>query len=150
MQRFADRSAAGRALAPLTARALAGAEDPVLLGVAPGGLPVAEEVAAALGTTVVRLDLVRGEDGVTAQLPVPVEGRTVVVVDDGVETGTAALAVGAALRHGGVGRAVLAVPVCPREARPRLEMRYDEVVALVQPLVRRSLRWHYATSPATE
>lgn len=147
-QRFADLAAAGRALAPLVARALAGGEDVLLLGVAPDGLPVAREVAAVLGTSVVRLDLGRGDSGVTAPLPVPVEGRTVVVVDDGVETGTAALAVGAALRDGGVGRAVLAVPVCPREVQPRLAVRYDDVVAVVQPLVRRSLRWHY--TPVTE
>ena len=40
---------------------------------------------------------------------------------------------------------MLAVPVCPREALADLALRYDDVVAPVRPLVRRSLTWHYET-----
>ncbi len=146
---FADLAAGGRALAPLVAGALTGAEEVLLLAVVPAGLPVAREVALAIDASVVPLDTVRDEDGVTVRLPPAVEGRTVVVVDDGVETGTAALAIGAALRAAHVARAVLAVPVCPREAQPRLATCYDDVVAVVRPLARRSLRWHYANFPGT-
>jgi predicted phosphoribosyltransferase len=35
--------------------------------------------------------------------------------------------------------------VCPREAEAHLRHRYDRVIALERPLVRRSLRWHYDT-----
>ena len=37
---------------------------------------------------------------------------------------------------------MLAVPVCPRDAVADLRGRYDDIVALDRPLVRRSLRWH--------
>ena len=67
------------------------------------------------------------------------------VVDDGVETGTAARAVVAALREAGAAYVALAVPVCPREAEADLRRRYDDVIAVTKPLVRRSLRWHYDT-----
>ncbi len=71
-------------------------------------------------------------------------GRCVVVIDDGVETGTAARAAASALRESGVESLLLAVPVCPREALADLQHRYDQVVAVVRPLARRSLAWHYA------
>jgi putative phosphoribosyl transferase len=70
----------------------------------------------------------------------------VVVVDDGVETGTAARAIAHALRTGNPARLVLAVPVCPRQEGGSLALLYDEVIAVVQPLARRSLRWHYANA----
>ena len=66
-----------------------------------------------------------------------------IVVDDGVETGTAARLVGAAAREAEVGRLVLAVPVCPRQAESGLRALYDDVVAIDRPLARRDLRWHY-------
>lgn len=148
--RFVDRSDAGRALAPLVGAALApyaGPEaygPPVVLAVAPGGVLVAIEVAGALGVPVIELALQRDDDdGVVAELAVDVKGRLVVVVDDGVETGTAARAIGRAVRAGGATYSVLAVPICPREAEAVLGQRYDQVVAVVRPLVRRSLRWHY-------
>ena len=71
----------------------------------------------------------------------------VVVIDDGVETGTAAAAAAEVLRDAGARRLTLAVPVCPRDAEVGLLDRYDDVVAVVRPLVRRSLRWHYETLP---
>ena len=51
--------------------------------------------------------------------------------------------VGEAARAAGAAYLVLAVPVCPREARPAMERVYDEIIALEQPMVRRDLRWHY-------
>ena len=88
----------------------------------------------------------RDDDGVRVDLAgVDVEGRDVVVIDDGVETGTAAMVAGAALRAAGATGLVLAVPVCPRDSEAALRMRYDDVIAVTRPLVRRSLRWHYDT-----
>ena len=75
--------------------------------------------------------------------PSGVAGRTVVVVDDAVETGTAARLVATALREAGAARLVLAVPVCPRETEAVMLRDYDEVVAVARPLARRALTWHY-------
>jgi len=141
--RFADLADGGRRLAELLPpEAVA---DAVVLAVPPGGVTVGAAVAAALGLEVVPLLTTRDDDGVSVEVPVDVSGRRVVVVDDGVETGTAARAVVAALRQAGASYVVLAVPVCPREAEADLRHRYDEVIAVTRPLVRRSLRWHYDT-----
>jgi len=83
--------------------------------------------------------------GVSVEVPVDVSGRRVLVIDEGVVTGTAARAVAAALREAGAAYVALAVPVCPREAEADLRRRYDDVIAVTKPLVRRSLRWHYDT-----
>ncbi len=102
-------------------------------------------VGAALGVEVTPLVTSRDDDGVRVEVPVDVAGRRVVVIDDGVETGTAARAVADALRAAGATHVVLAVPVCPREIEAGLRPRYDDVIAVTRPLVRRSLRWHYET-----
>ncbi len=141
--RFVDFADAGRQVSALLPAYLA--EDPVIVGVPPGGVAVGASVAAALGVVVTPLVVERDDDGVRVEVPVPVSGRFVIVIDDGVETGTAARAVAAALREAGAARIVLAVPVCPREAEADLARRYDEIVAVTRPLVRRSLHWHYET-----
>lgn len=69
--------------------------------------------------------------------------QVALVVADGVETGRAAAAVASTLAQAGWHRRWLAVPVCPRQSRPALEQRYEKIIALVTPLARRSLRWHY-------
>jgi predicted phosphoribosyltransferase len=140
---FADFADAGRRLAALVGPRLE--PGTVVVSVPPGGVPVGTAFGEALGVEVTPLRVIRTEDGVQVEVPMPVTGRVVVVVDDGVETGTAARAVAAALRAAGAARVVLAVPVCPREVQADLERRYDEVRAIVRPLVRRSLHWHYAT-----
>lgn len=73
-----------------------------------------------------------------------VKQRCVIVVDDGVETGTVARAAARMLKELQPARIVLAVPVCPREAIADLQHCYDQIVAVDRPLVRRNLRWHYA------
>lgn len=141
--KFADLADGGRQLAALLpADLVTGA---VLVGVPPGGVPVGAAVAAALGVDVVPLVTSRDDDGVRVEVPLDVTGRRVVVIDDGVETGTAARAVADALRAAGATHVVLAVPVCPREIEAGLRTRYDDVIAVTRPLVRRSLRWHYET-----
>jgi putative phosphoribosyl transferase len=189
--RFADRQDAGRRLADaVLSGAASGAFElergtpPVVVGLPRGGVPVAAEVARALGAPLDVL-IVRklgvpwqpevgfgalGEDGVhlinqdvvrTAGLtatamdevavregaelarratryrggrpPVPVAGRTVIVVDDGLATGFTARAAVAVLRARGAGRVVLAVPVAPADAAAGLTGLVDAFVCLDVP-----------------
>lgn len=143
MTAFANLADGGRQLVGVVSAIAAGAQDALLVAIAPNGVPVAEQLADALGLPLAGAFLDReGEPCVTA---VPeVAGREVIVVDDGVETGTAARLVGAALRTGGATRLILAVPVCPRQAEGGLQPLYDEIVAIDRPLARRDLRWHFA------
>jgi predicted phosphoribosyltransferase len=141
--RFVDLADGGRQLAALIPAELV--ENCVLVGVPPGGATVGSAVSEALGLRLEVLLVTVTDDGVTVEVPVEIAGCRVLVVDDGVETGTAARAVVAALREAGAAYVALAVPVCPREAEADLRRRYDDVFAVTKPLVRRSLRWHYDT-----
>ncbi|WP_329191266.1 phosphoribosyltransferase family protein [Actinacidiphila glaucinigra] len=179
---FTDRLDAGRRLAARLEYLKD--EDVVVLGLPRGGVPVAAEVAKALGAPL-DVCMVRklgvpfqpelgmgaiGEDGVRvinsevvratgvtseelAQVehrertvleqrgrryrgdrePVGLVGRTVVVVDDGVATGSTARAACRIARARGVARIVLAVPVAPSEWTERLGGEADELVCLDTP-----------------
>ena len=143
MSDFADLRDAGRRLAPLVAPLLA--SDPLVLAVLPNGVPVVAGLREQCEVPVAGLPVTRSHDGAVA-LPVDdVAGRCIIVVDDGVETGTVARAAAAALRPLGPSRLVLAVPVCSREVLADLALRYDDVLAVVRPLGRRSLAWHFDT-----
>lgn len=148
--KFVDLADGGRRLAPLVADAIDAADaadpDTVLVSIGDGGRVTGAALAETLGHVVTHLPTTRTDDGVRVDLSgVALEERAVIVVDDGVETGTAAHAAGAAIRGAGAVRVVLAVPVCPRESEAHLRQRYDDVIAVTKPLVRRSLRWHYET-----
>jgi putative phosphoribosyl transferase len=62
--------------------------------------------------------------------PVDVRGRTVVLVDDGIATGSTAISALMSLKHAGAARRVLAVPVAPLDSISRLEESADQVVVI--------------------
>jgi predicted phosphoribosyltransferase len=141
--RFVDLADGGRQVAALIPAELAA--DCLLVAVPHGGAVVAAALGEELGLPSELLVVRTTDEGVVVEVPLDVSGRRVLVVDEGVVTGTAARAVAAALREAGAAYVALAVPVCPREAEADLRRRYDDVIAVTKPLVRRSLRWHYDT-----
>ncbi len=64
---------------------------------------------------------------------IPVAGRTVVLIDDGMATGATARAACEVVRAQGAARVVLGVPVAPRSAVRRLDLDVDELVCLETP-----------------
>jgi predicted phosphoribosyltransferase len=139
--RFADLADAGRQLAALLPPDIV--DGCMLVAVPPGGVKVGAAVAELVGLPLQTLEVTVTDHGVVVEASLDLEGRRVIVIDDGVETGTAAHAVVTALRSAGAAYVVLAVPVCPREVEAELRRRYDDVIAVTKPFVRRSLRWHY-------
>ena len=160
---FRDRVDAGKRLADLLVTYRA--ERPLIVGLPRGGVPVAAQVAKALGApldvlvvrklgypwqpelgmgaigegdiTVLNDELIAriGVDAETIRAvedrervelerrvrryrgdrpPLPVEGRTVILVDDGIATGSTAHAAIDVLQRRGAARVVLAAPVAPR------------------------------------
>lgn len=65
--------------------------------------------------------------------PHPVKDRTVILVDDGVATGSTLRAAIRSLRERGPARVVAAVPVAPANSAASLEREVDEFVCLLTP-----------------
>ncbi|WP_137991389.1 phosphoribosyltransferase family protein [Streptomyces vilmorinianum] len=179
---FTDRTDAGRQLAARLGHLKD--RDVVVLGLPRGGVPVAEQVADALGAPLdvclvrklgvpfqpelamgaigegdVRVlnDHVLAETGVSdrdlatveereravlrqrseryrgTKEPARLDGRTAVVVDDGLATGATALAACRVVRAQGAARIVLAVPVAPLGWPERLGGEADETVSVHEP-----------------
>lgn len=76
--------------------------------------------------------------------PLAVEGRTAIVVDDGLATGTTARAAVRALRERKPARVVLAVPVAAPDTVAALQPEVDELVCLAQPSFFMAVGVHYA------
>ena len=101
------------------------------------------EAVAGLGISAGELDRIISRE--TAELrrrvtayrddrpPLELEGRTVIVVDDGIATGVTDVAALRALRRQAPARIVLAVPVCAADAIGRLREEADAVVCLLAP-----------------
>ena len=139
---FANLADAGRQLARLVVAA-GPWPDPMVVAAIPNGVPVALPVARALGVEVTPLPIERTDAGPLVHMVPDVAGRTVLVIDDGVETGSVARAAAAALAALRPTRLVLAVPVCSREAEATMQRLYDQVVAVDRPMGRRALAWHF-------
>ena len=73
----------------------------------------------------------------------PVAGATVIVIDDGVATGTTIRAAMKALRRRHPARLVLAVPVAPADTVEALRAEADEVICLAQPEPFHAIGLHY-------
>jgi putative phosphoribosyl transferase len=180
--RFRDRVDAGRRLAAALGH-LRG-PDVIVLGLPRGGVPVAFEVAEAIGAPldvivvrklgvpfqpelamgaigeggvrvlndrVLRLaavsgrDLARVEERERRELerrarlfrgdrpPRPLAGKTVIVVDDGIATGSTVRAACQVVRARGAGRVVVAAPVAAPDTLRSLAELADEVVCLDAP-----------------
>lgn len=77
------------------------------------------------------------------RVSVPVEGRTVIVVDDGIATGATMRASLQAVRLRKPGRLVLAVPVAAPDTLEELRAGVDEVVCLLRPRALIAVGAHY-------
>jgi putative phosphoribosyl transferase len=82
--------------------------------------------------------LYRGEEA-----PSVIEGRTVIVVDDGIATGATMQAAVQALRERRPARMIVAVPVAPPGAEAGFSDIADEFVCVAQPALFFSVGQHY-------
>jgi predicted phosphoribosyltransferase/alpha-beta hydrolase superfamily lysophospholipase len=64
---------------------------------------------------------------------VPLKGKTAIIVDDGIATGSTAKAACQVARAHGATRVVVATPVAPRDCQARFAAVADEVICLHQP-----------------
>jgi putative phosphoribosyl transferase len=121
-----------------------GHEELAMGAVASGGVRVLnDQVVKGLGIPDYVIDAVasweqqeleRRERLYRGQRPPPdVRGKTVILVDDGLATGSTMLAAVRALRQLGPARIVVAVPVASRDTCDLLKTEVDEVVCAVTP-----------------
>lgn len=180
---FRNRQEAGRVLGDLLS-AYQDRDDVVVLGLARGGVPVAWEVACALGApldcfivrklgvpghdefamgaiasggkTVLNDDVVRGLRLTSAQLrdvveregrelirreaayrgdhaPLQLAGKTVILVDDGLATGSSMLAAVLAIRDQEPAHLVIAVPAAPESTCREFAAMVDDVICASMP-----------------
>ena len=69
----------------------------------------------------------------TDRPPLELEGKTVIVVDDGIATGSTMLAAVSALRQLNAARIIIAVPVIAASIHREMQRAADEVVAVMVP-----------------
>jgi putative phosphoribosyl transferase len=82
--------------------------------------------------------------------PIPIRGKTVVVVDDGIATGGTVRAALQALANVGARRIVLAVPLAPRDVLAGLGTLCDDIVCLSTPEPFFAVGAHYRDFSQTE
>lgn len=96
-------------------------------------LPEAASMVATVTEEETR-EVERREHSYRGDRPPPeVEGRAVILVDDGLATGASMLAAIAALREKSPAKIIVAVPVCPPETLGEIERVADETIALSTP-----------------
>ncbi len=97
------------------------------------GMALTEETIEAVAAVESR-ELERRERQYRGQRPEPqLRGRTVVLVDDGLATGSTMRAAAAAIRKHGAAKLVVAVPVGPRSSCEELRAEADEVICGATP-----------------
>lgn len=110
-------------------------------------LPAAVEIAMAFVTEMTLpmrdLNIIRTRTEVSIPRLGDLAGFNVAVIDDGVESGSTAMAIGAMLRGAAVNSATLIVPVCPKSVVPHLLAVYDAIHAVVSPPTPSSLTRYY-------
>ncbi|MEV6275385.1 phosphoribosyltransferase family protein [Nocardia sp. NPDC051832] len=121
-------------------------DEPILLRAFvsdPERLRVEREAQHTLSRTILRF---RGE-----RTPTPLDGKTVVIVDDGVATGATARAAIEVARSRGADRVVLAVPVGSPRAIRSLSRAADNVVCLETPAMFHSIaQWYQRFEDVTD
>lgn len=96
-------------------------------------LRISDEVIDAVATEELQ-ELKRRERSYRGDLPTPdVAGKTVIIVDDGIATGSTMMAAISALRQLNVGRVVVATPTVARATYLYLRESADDVVAVIVP-----------------
>jgi putative phosphoribosyl transferase len=81
-----------------------------------------------------RDEIERRREAYVGKRPRPLlAGKTAIVVDDGIATGSTVLAALRAIRKAGAAKVVLAVPVAPRDTIAALRGEADEIVCLEMP-----------------
>jgi putative phosphoribosyl transferase len=152
------------ALDVLLVRKLGVPQQPELAmgAIAAGGVRVLHQaVVDALGITPEVVDAVAAREGAelarredayrSGRPPLDVAGRTVVVVDDGLATGSTMRAAVAALRALQAGRIVVAVPVGAQETCQALAGDADEVVCVEAPAHFQAVgQWYDDFAPTTD
>ena len=156
--------ALGAPLDVLLVRKLGVPQQPELAmgAIAAGGVRVLHQaVVDALGITPDVIDAVAAREGAelarreqayrSGRPPLEIAGRTVVVVDDGLATGSTMRAAVAALRALQATRIVVAVPVGARETCRELAGEADEVVCVEAPALFQAVgQWYDDFSPTTD
>lgn len=102
----------------------------------PEALTFYDDIDAVLKPIIARerIELQRREQLYRHDLPpLDVAGQIVIVVDDGVATGSTMLAALRALHQMHVTAVIAAIPVCAREARIELAKEADRVVCIMEP-----------------
>jgi len=123
-----------------------GQEELAMGAIASGGVRVLnDEVIRSFGITDLQIDRVaireqweleRRELAYRGNRPLPdLLNRTVIIVDDGLATGTTMRAAVAALRSYNPARTVVAVPAAPADICDELRAEVDEVFCLITPEV---------------
>lgn len=197
---FANRQDAGRQLAAALAQSISVEEEPVILALPRGGVPVAAEIAKKLGqpldvlivrklgipgheevamgalasdgVQILNEDLIArmhlAEEDVNAVIQQEtmelsrrekiyrdgrahpeIAQRTVIIVDDGIATGSTMSAAIQLLRQQNAAKIIVAVPVAPQDTARRLREEADEVVTVLEPDFFLSVGQWYEDFPQT-